>query len=184
MAGHQGAGDRPLLRRREGSAACGSIIRAPACRRASSPTARSTAGSTRCSRRSISVREGRVMLVGSSMGGWIALHAALRRPDRGRRLARHRRGARFHRLGLIRRDEKADAARDGKLERRNPDGPSRRSPTRGFWQSGEAHRLLDAPIALAIPVRLVHGDRRPRRAGRRSRCGWSTGLHRPTSSCA
>ena len=30
--------------------------------------------------------------------------------------------------------------------------------TRGFWESGEAMRLLDAPIAVDCPVRLVHGD--------------------------
>ena len=30
--------------------------------------------------------------------------------------------------------------------------------TRKFWESGQALRLLEAPIALPIPVRLVHGD--------------------------
>ena len=29
---------------------------------------------------------------------------------------------------------------------------------RGFWQSGEAMRLLHARIAIDCPVRLLHGD--------------------------
>jgi dipeptidyl aminopeptidase/acylaminoacyl peptidase len=29
--------------------------------------------------------------------------------------------------------------------------------TLGFWTSGEALRLLDGPIAVDCPVRLVHG---------------------------
>ena len=28
----------------------------------------------------------------------------------------------------------------------------------GFWQSGEALRLLDAPVPVDCPVRLIHGD--------------------------
>ena len=30
--------------------------------------------------------------------------------------------------------------------------------TTAFWQSGEANRLLDGPIALDVPVRLLHGQ--------------------------
>jgi pimeloyl-ACP methyl ester carboxylesterase len=45
-----------------------------------------------------------------------------------------------------------------RLELPNPYGPEPHLITRGFWQSGEALRLLHAPIAIDCPVRLIHGD--------------------------
>jgi pimeloyl-ACP methyl ester carboxylesterase len=48
--------------------------------------------------------------------------------------------------------------RDGRIENRRPDG-SVMVRTRAFWRSGDQLRLLDAPIALPIPVRLVHGEK-------------------------
>ena len=86
-----------------GSAACGSIIRAPACRRAISPTARSTAGSTRCSR-AIDRRARRAGRARRIVDG--RMDRAPRRaapPDRVAALLGHRRRARLHRLGLCRR---------------------------------------------------------------------------------
>jgi pimeloyl-ACP methyl ester carboxylesterase len=99
---------------------------------------------------------GNVLLVGSSMGGWIALHAALRRPDRVAALFGIAAAPDFTEWGFADAEEKVELLRDGRLERLRPDG-SVWLRTRAFWQSGQALRLLDAPIALPIPVRLVHG---------------------------
>ena len=99
---------------------------------------------------------GRVMLVGSSMGGWIALHAALRRPDRVAALLGIAAAPDFTEWGFADADEKAELMREGRLERLRPDG-SVWLRTRAFWQSGQELLLLDEPIPLPIPVRLVHG---------------------------
>ena len=63
--------------------------------------------------------EGPVIVVGSSMGGWIALHLALLRPERIDGAGRDRRRARFHQLGLQR------------WQRRSCEGPGAR--LLGVW---------------------------------------------------
>ena len=102
------------------------------------------------------VPKGRFVLVGSSMGGWIALHAALRRPDRVAALLGIAAAPDFTEWGFASEEEKVALRRDGRLERLRPDG-SVWLRTLDFWHSGQELRLLDAPIALSIPVRLVHG---------------------------
>ncbi len=103
------------------------------------------------------VPDGRLIIAGSSMGGWIALLAALRRPARVFALLGIAAAPDFTDWGYSSGD-KAALLRDGKLERSNPYGPEPSITHRAFWQSGQALRLLDAPIELAIPVRLVHGN--------------------------
>jgi len=102
------------------------------------------------------VPEGRLILAGSSMGGWLALHAALRRPGRVAALLGIAAAPDFTEWGYSESDKEA-LARHGKLERVNPYGPEASVTYRAFWQSGAAHRLLDSAIDLPIPVRLVHG---------------------------
>jgi pimeloyl-ACP methyl ester carboxylesterase len=103
------------------------------------------------------VRQGKLLIVGSSMGGWIALHAALRRPERVAALLGIAAAPDFTDWGFATDAEKAVLRRDGRIEMVRPDG-SVMLRTRAFWQSGEAMLLLDAPIDLPIPVRLVHGS--------------------------
>jgi pimeloyl-ACP methyl ester carboxylesterase len=88
---------------------------------------------------------GPLILVGSSMGGWIALHLALLRPERTAAL-----------VGIA-------AAPDFTAWGFTPEQASRLSndskPTRSFWESGQKLRLLDGEIAIDCPVRLIHGER-------------------------
>ena len=106
----------------------------------------------------LNVPEGKVIIAGSSMGGWLALHAALRRPQRVAALLGIAAAPDFTDWGFPAEDRIA-IERDGKLERANPGGPEPSVTHRAFWQSGAAHRLLHQPIDLTIPVRLVHGEK-------------------------
>ncbi len=101
--------------------------------------------------------DGPLILIGSSMGGWIALHAALRRPRRVRALVGIAAAPDFTDWGFSQ-DDKAEIERAGRLERANPYGGDSQVTTRAFWQSAQALRLLGAPIAIDCPVRLVHGE--------------------------
>mgnify|MGYP003289732448 CR=1 FL=1 len=100
---------------------------------------------------------GPVIAVGSSMGGWVALHLALRRPDRIAALVGIAAAPDFTDWGYPDRLKERLAAGET-LRRELPDG-SAQITTSGFWSSGQSMRLLDSEIAIECPVRLVHGDR-------------------------
>lgn len=100
--------------------------------------------------------EGPVVLVGSSMGGWIALHLALRRPERVTALVGIAAAPDFTEWGFPEHLKERLAAGDT-LRRENPDG-SVQVTTSGFWSSGQAMCLLDSEIGVDCPVRLIHGD--------------------------
>ncbi|OWK29663.1 alpha/beta fold hydrolase [Sphingomonas mucosissima] len=104
--------------------------------------------------------EGPVVLVGSSMGGWIMLLAALARPDRVAALVGIAAAPDFTDWGFSQ-EEKLYILQHGRLERPNPYGPQPTVYTRRFWQAGEASRLMHGPVALDCPVRLIHGQRDP-----------------------
>ena len=96
--------------------------------------------------------EGPLILIGSSMGGWLALLIALRRPERVRALLGVAAAPDFTDWGFTA-DQKQQLQRDGRL---GGDGPE--LITRSFWESGERLKLLDQPFAIDCPVRLVHGE--------------------------
>ena len=99
---------------------------------------------------------GPVVLVGSSMGGWLMLLAALARPERVAALVGIAAAPDFTDWGFTT-DEKMTILSQGRLERANPYGPAPTVYTRAFWASGEAHRLMAGTIAIDVPVRLIHG---------------------------
>jgi len=100
--------------------------------------------------------EGPLILAGSSMGGWLAMLAALRRSDRVRGLLGIAAAPDFTDWGFDKQDRSRLAA-DGRLERENPYGGDSELTTAAFWESGQ-RLLLGEDIALHVPVRLVHGD--------------------------
>ena len=101
--------------------------------------------------------QGPLMLVGSSMGGWIALHLARRRRERVQALIGIASAPDFTEWGFSP-EQKEVLRREGRLEEPNPYGPEPYVTTSGFWESGQQLRLLDSEIAADCPVRLVHGD--------------------------
>ena len=101
--------------------------------------------------------QGPLIVVGSSMGGWIALHVALYRPERVQALIGIAAAPDFTDWGYST-EEKLKIA-EGRLEQPNPYGPEPHVTTRGFWESGERLRLLGDEVPIGCPVRLVHGDR-------------------------
>lgn len=104
------------------------------------------------------VVSGPVVLVGSSMGGWIMLLAALARPERVAALVGVAVAPDFTDWGFSQ-AEKLYLLQHGRLERPNPYGPAPTVYTRRFWQSGEANRIMGGPIAFGGAVRLLHGQR-------------------------
>jgi pimeloyl-ACP methyl ester carboxylesterase len=101
--------------------------------------------------------QGPVILVGSSMGGWMALLMAKHRPERVAALVGIAAAPDFTDWGYNDR-EKRVLREAGRLEQPNAYGPEPQVTTRRFWESGEALRLLHEPIAVQCPVRLIHGD--------------------------
>ena len=99
-----------------------------------------------------------VVLVGSSMGGWLMLLAAKARPDRVVGLVGVAPAPDFTDWGFTT-EEKVALISAGRLERANPYGPEPTLYTRGFFASGEANRLMFGTIAFDGPVRLLHGQK-------------------------
>jgi len=104
--------------------------------------------------------DGRLILAGSSMGGWLALHAALRRKDRVAGLLGIAAAPDFTDWGYSTED-RAVLIEQGKLERANAYGSEPMVTHRDFWLSGERMRLLFAAIDIIVPVRLVIGEKDP-----------------------
>ena len=103
--------------------------------------------------------EGPIILIGSSMGGWIALHLALLRPERVHSLVGVAAAPDFTDWGFPEHLKERLAAGET-LRRESPYG-GEQVTTAGFWSSGQELLLLADEIAIDCPVRLVHGEADP-----------------------
>jgi pimeloyl-ACP methyl ester carboxylesterase len=104
--------------------------------------------------------DGPQILVGSSMGAWLALLAALARPGRIAGLLLLASAADFTQA-LIWESLAPDIQRQiweqGEWLRPSQYGPDPYPITRALIEDGRKHLLLDKPIALSCPVRIVQG---------------------------
>jgi pimeloyl-ACP methyl ester carboxylesterase len=102
--------------------------------------------------------EGPVLLIGSSMGAWLAYHAALKRPDRVAGIVGVAAAPDFTDWGISP-EERESLVATARFERPGHDGGPPQVTHARFVASGTAHRLLRQPILVNCPVRLVHGDK-------------------------
>ncbi len=104
--------------------------------------------------------EGPQILVGSSMGGWIMLLAALARPQRVAGLIGIAPAPDFTETLIW--DRLADGQRarllaEGRLEEPSQYSDAPTVITRALIEEGRRHLLMSAPIGIHCPVRLLHG---------------------------
>ncbi len=102
--------------------------------------------------------QGPVLLVGSSMGGWLMLLVALAWPEKIAGIVGIAAAPDFTRWGF---DDahKAIIQTEGALEEPSAYSDAPYVTTKIFWESGEANLLLNSEIALDCPMRLLHGQR-------------------------
>lgn len=107
---------------------------------------------------------GKVVLVGSSMGGWLSLLAAKRlgervagwigiaaAPDFTEKLL----------LANLSPQDRATLERDGRLVRLSQYSPEPTILTRKLIEEGRNHLVLTTPLRLDCPVHLLHGMKDP-----------------------
>ena len=99
---------------------------------------------------------GRVVLVGSSMGGWLMLLVARVLGDRVAGLVGIAAAPDFTEWGYTA-AQKADLAAGRIVLEDNPYGPDPTPTYPGLWADGQARRQLPGPIPIDAPVRLIHG---------------------------
>lgn len=108
--------------------------------------------------------EGPQVLVGSSLGGWMMLLAALRRPKRIAALLGVASAPDFTEDLIIRMltdEQRAILERDGVVPVYSPYDPEPTPVTKRIIDEGRDHLLLRGEIPLDCPVRLIHGMKDP-----------------------
>lgn len=107
----------------------------------------------------ISQIEGPVLLVGSSMGGWLMLLAVRALGEKVQGLVGIAAAPDFTEWGYTD-AEKTALARDGRIEQPSAYGDPMVT-TLAFWESGQQQLQLGDVIPIDCPVRLLHGQRDP-----------------------
>jgi pimeloyl-ACP methyl ester carboxylesterase len=100
---------------------------------------------------------GPLVLVGSSMGGWLALLVALALPGRVRAVVGIAAAPDFTDWGFSE-DAVALLREEARIERPSEYSDEPYVTTLAFWESGQANLLLDREIAFDGPVRLLQGQ--------------------------
>jgi pimeloyl-ACP methyl ester carboxylesterase len=107
---------------------------------------------------------GKLILVGSSMGGWLSLLVARARPERLAGLVLIAAAPDFTERMLLKgltAEERARLEREGRLERPSQYSPEPSLFTWRLIEEGRNHLLLDKRLSLPCPVRLLHGQSDP-----------------------
>lgn len=100
---------------------------------------------------------GDVQLIGSSMGGWLMLMLAQKLGPRVNAIIGIAAAPDFTDWGFSDADKQI-IRNDGVLYEDNPYGPNPTPNYRGFWEDGEAHKMLTGILPINCPVRLLHGQ--------------------------
>ena len=100
---------------------------------------------------------GPVVLVGSSMGGWLMLLVGLALGDKLAGLVGIAAAPDFTEWGYDA-QQKAVLARGETVFEDNAYGPEPTPTHAGFWADGQANLLLGGALPLDCPVRLLHGQ--------------------------
>ena len=104
--------------------------------------------------------EGPQVLVGSSMGGWIALLLARANPERLAGLVGVAAAPDFTQRLMwpeMTPAERETLMAEGRVLQPSAYGPEPRVITRKLIEDGRQHLVLDRPLALPCPVALLHG---------------------------
>ncbi|MBX7541644.1 alpha/beta fold hydrolase [Qipengyuania sphaerica] len=104
------------------------------------------------------VVEGDVVIIGSSMGGWLMLLVGMALGERLAGIIGIAAAPDFTDWGYSD-EQKARMAAGETVFEDNPYGPEPTPTHAGFFADGQAHRLLGSEIAIDAPVRLLHGQR-------------------------
>ncbi len=100
--------------------------------------------------------EGAILPIGSSMGGWLALLVALARAERTAGLIGIAAAPDFTAWGFTE-EQKRQLREEGRIVEPSDYGDDYVT-TLAFWESGQANQMLGGEIALACPVRFLHGQ--------------------------